>query len=136
MFKPHHVALSISNINISTAFYSKLGFHVAHRWVADDDSLSITHLVNDGFIIELFCYREPSPAPETIFQTATDLPVIGTKHFGFRVDSIEDARQLLIDEGLMDDSTGIINGKTNVKYFFIKDPDGILVEIVEDKRGY
>ena len=135
MFKPHHIALSISNKQQSCSFYEKLGFHIVYTWEADDKSLSITHLSNNNLILELFCYQNPIPAPDTIFQTSTDLPILGTKHFGLQVESIEDARIYLASIGVIDKSAKITDGKTEVRYFFIKDPDDILVEILEDKRG-
>lgn len=87
-------------------------------------------------MIELFAYAVPMPAPDTIYATATDLPVIGTKHFGLQVESIEAAKQDLIIKGIIGSDHEITLGRTGIKYFFVKDPDGILVEIVEDKRGY
>lgn len=87
-------------------------------------------------ILELFCYKEYKPAPEATHATATDLPIIGTKHFGLQVDSINRAKEELIKKGLADTDTVITTGRTGPLYFFIKDPDGILVEIIEDKRYF
>jgi len=107
-----------------------------HLWKAEDDSLSITHLRLGDFILELFCYKEFKSAPNTIHATATDLPVIGTKHLGLRVDSIEDARTDLVAKGIVENDIAINQGRTGPRYFFIEDPDGILVEIMEDKRDF
>ena len=136
MFRSHHVALSVSNTEKSCDFYAKLGFHKIHEWTAEDKSLTITHLSLDGFVVELFCYKKSVPPPETIFNISTDLPVIGTKHFGLKVDSIADARERLFEQEIIGKDTQISNGRTGIKYFFIKDPDNILVEIVEDRRKY
>lgn len=116
------------------AFYRQLGFREAYLWEAEDKSLSITHLKLEGIILELFCYAEAQTAPESIHDTATDLPIIGTKHFGLRVASIENARADLAAKGMTPADTEIKQGRTGPRFFFIQDPDGILVEIMQDDR--
>lgn len=136
MYRFHHIALSVTDRKRSITFYQQLGFKEVHHWQADDQSLTITHLRNDNMILELFCYHDYKPAPDTIHATATDLPIIGTKHFGLQVDSIEQAKDELISKGIADPDTEVTHGRTGPLYFFIKDPDGILVEIMEDKREF
>lgn len=133
MYRIHHVCLSVSNRETSVAFYKKLGFTDHTLWQAEDGSLTITHLKLNGIILELFCYKNPTPAPDSIFSTKTDIPVIGTKHFALCADSIEEARDDLAKKGLVEPDTEITQGRTGLRYFFITDPDGIQVEIVEDK---
>lgn len=136
MYQFHHIALSVTNREQSVAFYGQLGFKQVHFWEADDKSLSITHLKNGLMLLELFCYADYQPASDTIHATKTDLPVIGTKHFGLRVDSIEAARDDLAAKGIVSEAIEITQGRTGPRYFFIADPDGILVEIAEDKREF
>ena len=133
MYTPHHIALSITNPEASVAFYKNLGFQELSFWQADDKSLSITHLQQEGLVLELFCYASPQPAPDSIHATDTDLPIIGTKHFGLKVKSIEDARADLASKGIIDQDKEIRQGKW-YNYFFIEDPDGILVEITDETR--
>jgi glyoxylase I family protein len=134
----HHVALSVTDRARSIAFYNKLGFSEVHFWEAVDKSLSITHLKlgDSDLILELFCFASPQPAPESIHATATDLPVVGTKHFGLKVESIEAARDDLATKGIVQSDIRITQGRTGPRYFFVEDPDGILVEIAEDKRDF
>lgn len=133
MYKPHHIAFSVSSVRVSVDFYKKLGFEELSFWQAEDKSLSITHLSLNGLILELFCYVTPQPAPESIHATNTDLPIIGTKHFGLKTESIEAARADLAAKGIVAADIEIKQGKW-YKYFFIKDPDGILVEITDESR--
>lgn len=136
MYSFHHVALSVTDRKRSVAFYTQLGFKEVHLWNADDNSLTITHLKLGDIILELFCYKDHQEAPGTIRSTKTDLPIIGTKHFGLKVASIEAAREDLTSKGIVDKDIGITQGRTGPRYFFIEDPDGILVEIAEDNRSF
>jgi glyoxylase I family protein len=136
MYRFHHVCLSVTNRERSVKFYELLGFKQVHLWEADDNNLSITHLRLGGMMLELFCYADYHPAPGSIHETSTDLPVIGTKHFGLRVDSIEAARADLVEKGIAPEDVQIKQGRTGPRIFFISDPDGILVEIAEDNREF
>lgn len=63
--------------------------------------------------------------------TATDLPILGTKHFALGVENIEQAKEFVIKNKIANDIE-IKVGRLGKPYFFIKDPDGILVEIIEN----
>lgn len=52
------------------------------------------------------------------------------------VDSIETARDDLVAKGVVKPDIEITQGRTGPRYFFVADPDGILVEISEDKREF
>ncbi len=133
-FQIHHIAISVKDAQRSEDFYSFFGFNKVHRWEAEDKSLQIVHLKNnEGVILELFCYTAPQDAPAHTASTKTDLPVIGVKHFGLRVESIEEAKKAIEKQGITI-VTEITKGRTGPLYFFIKDPDGILVEIMQDDR--
>jgi glyoxylase I family protein len=66
---------------------------------------------------------------------ATDLPRIGAKHFALMVNSVDEAKNFVENRGISSNIT-IQHGRTGVSYFFIKDPSGILVEFLDDKRGF
>ncbi|MEM9243957.1 MAG: VOC family protein [Pseudomonadota bacterium] len=133
MFVFHHVAISVSNPQRSIAFYQQLGFKPVFEWAADDGSLQIIHLDLAGTLLELFAYKNFEPLKQQGKKVETDLPRIGVKHFALRVQSIEDAKQHVLEKGIAD-QIEIKRGRTGIDYFFIQDPDGIWVEIVEDNR--
>ena len=133
MFSFHHICLSVTNRKRSVQFYSHLGFEQLRTWEAGDKSFDITHLKNDIVILELFCFKQYYDAPSTSHSPKTDLPFVGTKHFGLKVDSIETAREDLITKGIIGKDTVITSGISGSRYFFIQDPDGILVEITENQ---
>ena len=135
MFKFHHVSLSIKFLEKTIEFYNALGFKEVLRWQAEDKSVQIIQLKLYDCFLELFYYKDHSPPPKTSHRLETDLPTIGIKHFALRVPSIELAKEEIIRLGFADDIT-ITHGRTGIDYFFIKDSNGIFVEIVQDNRDF
>lgn len=133
MFSFHHVSLSVQNLEASIRFYAVFGFEPVFRWQAEDKKLSIIHLKLGEVLLELFCFEGAAEAPQSSKVLATDLPRIGIKHFGVQVADIDAAKAHLCDLGLAD-GVEVVEGKTGIRYFFIKDPSGILVEVVQDDR--
>lgn len=134
MFRAHHVALSVKDIDASKRFYSFLGFQTALDWISETGHLKISHLALSGFILELFCYVESQENIGTSLEE--DLRKNGIKHFGLRVDSIEEAKKQLVSSGVVPEDVEIKLGRTGITYFFVKDPDNIIVEIVQDDRKF
>lgn len=131
MFNVNHVAISVTNIDKSIEFYKKFGFKEFKSWKAEDDSIKISMLKLNNTVLEIFCYKEYTKLPETAKTTATDLPILGTKHFALGVDDIEKAKEFVIQNGICE-NIDIKRGRLGKQYFFINDPDGILVEIIEN----
>lgn len=130
-FNINHVTISVKNIEKSTEFYKKFGFKEFKNWKADDESIKIDMLKLNNVALEIFCYKKYTELPQTANSTATDLPVIGTKHFALGVKDIEQAKEFVIKNEIVSDIE-IRVGRLGKPYFFIKDPDGILVEIIEE----
>ena len=135
MFSVHHIALSVSDVDRSEDFYCRyFEFERAHNWEAEDGSLTIRQLVLGGVQLELFCFANPDPLPSHSKSLDTDLKTLGTKHIGIRVHSVHECASHLRSKGYEGDIQ-IKQGRTGITYFFISDPDGILVEVAEDKRN-
>ncbi|MBK3331614.1 glyoxalase/bleomycin resistance/dioxygenase family protein [Persephonella atlantica] len=131
-FAVHHVALSVSDIRKSERFYGFFGFRKVAEYISESEGLHILHLKKDSFIIELFSFRDYIPSEK--YSLWEDLKVLGYRHIAFKVEDIYRAKEELIKKGLISPSTEIKKGKTGILYFFLTDPDGNFVEIVEDKR--
>ncbi|MGH3870336.1 MAG: VOC family protein [Pseudonocardiaceae bacterium] len=134
-FAIHHAAISVIDMAGSVAFYEQFGFRVVLHWKDPGGKLEIAHLKLGATYLEIFWYRDQTPAPETAASPTTDLPRIGVKHFALKVDSVHDAKDFVESRGIAS-NVDIHQGRTGVTYFFIKDPSGILVEFLEDKREF
>lgn len=131
MFNFCHIALSVTNIEKSVEFYKRFGFTEFKSYKSEDESIKITTLKLNDIVLEMFCYKEYSELPNTAKTVATDLQVIGTKHFALGVDDIEEAEKFVIKNDICK-NVDIKTGRLGKQYFFISDPDGILVEIIEN----
>jgi glyoxylase I family protein len=130
----HHIALSVTDLTKSVAFYEQLGFYKVHHYTNLEGVYEITHLKLEEVILELFSYSDYQPLPSTAQAIDTDLPVVGTKHFALKTENIRATLKECIKLNIAPVDTKIKRGKTNIEYFFIKDPDGIQVEIIQDDR--
>lgn len=128
----HHGGLSVTDMEESIAFYRDvLGFVVDTEFDVNED-FKIVHMRIEDFYIELFWLRGHKELPESSKMLDTDLAVMGTKHIGFETNDIEGMYQMLISKGV--EVAGEIRlDNPYYKYFFFKDPNGILLEFVSRK---
>lgn len=131
-FRPHHVSLTVTDLNASKSFYAYFGFRPVVEWSKKDQSVVIAHLSDgDGFIIELFQYADGESRE---FTSGNNLPELGVKHVCFGTDDIHAARTQIMAAGI-GRVTEIARGRTLTDYFFVLDPDGMFVEIAQDGRS-
>jgi glyoxylase I family protein len=132
-FRFHHAAISVADMGASLDFYRELGFELVVDYAGPGGSPRICHLRLGEALLELFWFQGNVPAPESASRLETDLPRVGSKHFALQVDSIDEAKAFVKARGWAPE-VAVVNGRTGVRYFFVPDPNGILLEFVEDRR--
>lgn len=135
MFEFHHCALSVRDLGKSVDFYHCFGFQPVLIWKSPDEALHIAHLrlKEQDTILELFWYAKNACLPSEEQSVGNDLERVGVKHLALKVASLSEAKRFLSDHGLPQGSD-IVHGRTGIDYFFVRDPDGLWLEIVEDHR--
>ncbi len=130
MFNFNHVTISVDNLENTLNFYKKFGF-ILHKEY-HDENVDIVMLKLNNMILEIFHYIENNKLPEHSKNLNKDLKTIGNKHFGLGVKNIEMAKKFIEKNKLNDNEIIINKGRLGKPYFFIKDPNGILMEIIEE----
>lgn len=130
MFNFNHVTISADNLEKTLNFYKKFGF-IDHKEY-HDKNVDIVMLKLNNMILEIFHYIENNKLPDHSKELNIDLKTIGNKHFGLGVKDIEMAKKFVEENKLNDDEIIINRGRLGKPYFFIKDPNGILMEIIEE----
>lgn len=131
MFNIDHIAISVENLEETIKFYNNFGFELYKEY--HDDSVDIIMLKFNNIYLEIFHYNDSSPLPEHATDLLKDLKTIGTKHFGLNVKDIYETKKWIENRQLTDCEIEIHQGRLGRAYFFIKDPNGILIEIIEEK---
>jgi catechol 2,3-dioxygenase-like lactoylglutathione lyase family enzyme len=133
MYSIHHVAVTASNFERSLEFYQKLGFKVLANRYLPEKQKKIALLASDNFKLELFWYEDFSDEPTSRETIGNNVHDVGVKHFALRVDSINEARARLKELHISLESEPT-TGDTGYDFFFIRDPDGVWIEFVQDDK--
>ena len=114
----HHVAIIVSSEK-SIVFYNKLGFIESFR----KDRIKDTIVLMDGYGIQLEIFIDSSHSK------SSETEPIGYRHLALKVDNIERT----IDEFKLPLSNvgEIMNDWAGIRFCFIKDPDGLVIELHE-----
>ena len=130
-FSFDHVAVSVSDLDRSVRFYEQnLGFTCDRIIDLPQGAGRVALLKKPGFAIEMFAYTAPSPLPDYRKSIETDLKTMGVKHFAIKVSDILGAADRLRDNGV-EFISQVAVGVRGLRRFFVKDPDGIGIEITE-----
>jgi glyoxylase I family protein len=128
-----HVALSVSDLQKSIGFYKiYFGLCCVEKFTIKSAGLTIAILKKGDICLELFEFKKHKNLPAYRRELDSDLRTIGVKHFSFEVPRIEQFYRKL-KRRLVSFATEMRVFEDGRKYFFVKDPDGILVEIMESK---
>ena len=113
--------LHINNLEESIKFYEEvLGFKLDMKFDAGD--LNLAFLTKDSFRLELLegkDKRVTSHTEDTIFR--------------FAVESLDETMKFLESKGVKVHS-GPFSPQPNIRFIFIKDPSGVLIQLAEDVK--
>jgi glyoxylase I family protein len=126
-----HIGLSVSDISKSANFYHKYcGLRCVKKYVYKEAGFTIAFLKKGGITLELFEFKKHKVLPKYRRALESDLRTLGLKHFSLEVADIEALYKKFKKIGLSL-ATGLRVFDDGRKYFFIRDPDGILVELMQ-----
>jgi len=126
-----HIALTVSDIERSASFYGRyFGFSSEQSFREGDSGPLIALLRKGSVVLELFQFEVANPLPHDRAVLEEDLSTVGVKHTAFAVDDIAKEYERMGSDGV-ECITPVSNLSNGMSYFFFKDPDGILVEVVE-----
>lgn len=131
-YQMDHVAITVSDLDRSVEWYRAMfGFREEVRFDRPDlrKKGAMLRLGHQG--LELFQPYDARALPDYAQDFHENLGVIGVKHFALVVPNLEEAQGDLRAKG--GELSDIVNGKT-VRYFTVKDPDGIHVEVKQPYR--
>ena len=120
-----HIAITAADIDASLNFYTHiLGLPEAFRMHNDDGNLWMVYIKTgaDDFIEIFTGGAEP---PEAANNAA------GFKHVCLWVDDLEATLNDLKTRGLDVDPAGIRTGRSRCRQYFIADPDGVRIELMQ-----
>ena len=124
--KIHHIALSVKNLKVSLQFYKNIfGFEEIKRFERKDLGGKAVFLKLDNTQIEIWEFGKQIKNKDDF----SNLNIIGIKHIAFEVSSLEKVYQKLKSKNIKIDKPKI--GASGAKYAFLKDPDGLPIELYE-----
>lgn len=125
----HHFGLSVPDLDASIAWYTEtLDFELDFTYDIATLSARAAFLRHGNLRVELFEVAGAVPSPDTV----QDLRVHGLKHVAMAVGDITAARDILRRRGvefLADPAQ--VPGSGGDQYAFIRDNNGILIELFE-----
>lgn len=129
----HHVAITSSNFESSIEFYKKLGFEVLFTKDTPEIGKRLALLSLGDLKLELFWWNDNVDHPARRESIGNNVKEIGQKHFAIRVDSIKETATWLgsLSIPLASDTN---EGDAGYQFLFIRDPDGIWIEYVQDDK--
>jgi lactoylglutathione lyase len=146
--RPHHTGFQVADLERSLRFYRDLlGFEVVFQWNPQapyigelvgypevDLHAAILRMPNSDVFLELLEYRN---VQRSAIDTRTANP--GTAHIAFFVDELDTLYEQLVSQGVQSVGrpvTPTIGPNKGGRAVYLKDPDGIRVELIQTSRSF
>tara|TARA_A100001515_G_scaffold19375_1_gene14300 strand:+ start:3341 stop:3772 length:432 start_codon:yes stop_codon:yes gene_type:complete len=138
-----HTGIVVSDAERSIEFYTGLlGFEIKKDMLESGDYIdnfsalegavvrTVKMTLGNGDMVELLCYQTHPEVPDM------DRPItrIGCSHIAMTVDNLDDTYERLVNAGVVFNSPPQYSPDGFAKVTFCKDPDGSLIELVEELR--
>ncbi|MCA9356204.1 VOC family protein [Candidatus Nomurabacteria bacterium] len=127
--KIHHIAISVKDLEKSVFFYKEnFGFKEIDRFTKPGWTGEAVVLLLGDVRLEIFCFKDYIDNKNEV----GNLKTIGINHFGIEVDSVLDKYKEFKNKGIDIDEP--VEGKTCAYFCFLRDTDGISIELYENKK--
>ena len=124
----HHISITSKNIKEDLKFYQEVfGWRIFKRY--KDDEMEI-YLLKGNIVLEIFWFRNFNDLPEYKKDLDQDIKTVGVNHFAFSVPDLKKFKNRLKKKKIKI-YKDVTEGKM-LKYIFLKDYSGNLVEVVEE----
>lgn len=138
-----HTGIVVSDAERSIEFYTGLlGFEIKKDMLESGDYIdnfsalegavvrTVKMTLSNGDMVELLCYQTHPEVPDM------DRPItrIGCSHIAMTVDNLDDTYERLVNAGVVFNSPPQYSPDGFAKVTFCKDPDGSLIELVEELK--
>jgi lactoylglutathione lyase len=141
-----HTGIQVTDVERSVAFYEKLGLELVARWTTCEPyvqrvvgyfpqvtlEVAVMAIPGSDTVLEVLEYRNVDRK-----SIDPDTGNVGTGHFCLLVDSVDDLYSRLASEGVefvSSPQTPTAGPNTGGRLVYMKDPDGIRVELLETTR--
>ncbi len=130
--KPHHVGISVANLNESIVWYIK-HFDCTLESINEFPEIKtkIAFLFNNDFRFELFEHYETQKISEHRMHPLTDMQYQGTLHICFISNNIEATFKKFSEEGVEIVIGPMLSPPKDALMGFIKDNSGNLIEFIQ-----
>ena len=126
--KVHHLAISVRDLEKTVNFYKEnFGFKEIQKFTKPEWDGEAVILELGEFQLEIFQFQNYIDKKDNL----SDLKVIGIKHISLEVDNVNKKYREFKEKKIDIDEP--VKGTTCAWFCFLRDPDGIPIELYESK---
>jgi catechol 2,3-dioxygenase-like lactoylglutathione lyase family enzyme len=126
--KIHHIAISVKNLENSVKFYTEnFDFKFVEKFTKESWDGEAVVLQLDDIKLEIFSFNNFIENKNEL----GNLKTIGLNHFGIQVENLLEKHKEFKEKGV--EINKPVKGTTCAWFCFLKDPDGISIELYELK---